>query len=440
MLDNIKKKFKMCISSKEEKEIRIFAGLELFCIFASIAAAAWLVIAIIMAKTGHPQCSSMQAALSVFLSAAVGYFTNYIAIEMLFKPYKEDKWHFFSIMTFSYWKQGLIPKNKHKIGVQLGEIVGERLLNPEKMADELCGMVSSFLKGESVIAKIKEYIREGLKNHKERLTAYLAPKIEAELVRILKRELTTERIRSFVMESVMPFITKDATRDMVAKYITNGLQHRVPDLTEMIKTELRKMTVKYLQNNNNLPLFVQPIISPIAPIIAEGLVAFINWDYVQDSIKQKAGGTEFYNMVKEEIFRLGDKFTEWLGSNEADETIKAFIGKIHSKIEAYLDENLAGMLARLADGLVSSEELWSWAEREMLPSVREKVEEIIRLEGKYMVLSNLNLPSRISAEIDKQDVGEFHGMINDLAAQHLGAIQVIGWILGGVIGLLQMFI
>ena len=48
-------------------------------------------------------------------------------------------------------------------------------------------------------------------------------------------------------------------------------------------------------------------------------------------------------MVKEEIFRLGDKFTEWLGSNEADETIKAFI------------ENLAGMLARLADGLVSSE-------------------------------------------------------------------------------------
>ena len=76
----------------------------------------------------------------------------------------------------------------------------------------------------------------------------------------------------------------------------------------------------------------------------------------------------------------------------------------------------------------------------MLPSVREKVEEIIRLEGKDMVLKKLNLPSRISAEIDKQDVGEFHGMINDLAAQHLGAIQVIGWILGGIIGLLQMFI
>ena len=60
-------------------------------------------------------------------------------------------------------------------------------------------------------------------------------------------------------------------------------------------------------------------------------------------------------MVKEEIFRLGDKFTEWLGSNEADETIKAFIGKIHAKIDDYLNENLAGMLARLADGLVSSE-------------------------------------------------------------------------------------
>ena len=32
------------------------------------------------------------------------------------------------------------------------------------------------------------------------------------------------------------------------------------------------------------------------------------------------------------------------------------------------------------------------------------------------------------------DVKEFHGMVNDVAAQHLGAIQVLGYLLGALAG------
>ena len=216
---NIAEKFRLSVSSEKETEIRIFAGLEVFCICASVLSALWLLYAFIASRTGHPQSNAAQAWMSVFLSAAVGYLTNYLAIEMLFKPYKPDKRHLFSIITFTYWKQGLIPKNKHKIGTQLGQIVGERLLNPEKIADELCLMVSSFLRGEKVISKFKDYIREGLKKHKARMSEYLAPKIEVELISIVRREITADRIRSFVIENVMPFITKDSTRKVIARYI-----------------------------------------------------------------------------------------------------------------------------------------------------------------------------------------------------------------------------
>ena len=435
---NIAEKFRLSVSSEKETEIRIFAGLEVFCICASVLSALWLLYAFIASRTGHPQSNAAQAWMSVFLSAAVGYLTNYLAIEMLFKPYKPDKRHLFSIITFTYWKQGLIPKNKHKIGTQLGQIVGERLLNPEKIADELCLMVSSFLRGEKVISKFKDYIREGLKKHKARMSEYLAPKIEVELISIVRREITADRIRSFVIENVMPFITKDSTRKVIARYIKEGLQKRIPGLTEILKKELKKKAEEYLAEK--LGRYLPIGADSAAMVLSEGLVWFIDWEYVQNAIKEKISGKEFYDMAKEEICRLGNNVSEWISSPDSETAIYGFIAKMHSTIAKYLDDNLAGMLSRLADGIVSSEELWKWAENEMLPAAREKIEETIRLEGKDLVLSKLDLPNRISSEIDRQDIRQFHQMINELAAQHLGAIQVIGWILGFVIGLAQRLI
>jgi hypothetical protein len=37
------------------------------------------------------------------------------------------------------------------------------------------------------------------------------------------------------------------------------------------------------------------------------------------------------------------------------------------------------------------------------------------------------------------DMAEFHGMLNEIMAEHLGAIQVLGYVLGAVAGLLLAF-
>ena len=47
----------------------------------------------------------------------------------------------------------------------------------------------------------------------------------------------------------------------------------------------------------------------------------------------------------------------------------------------------------------------------------------------------------VNKEVDavrKQDVREFHTMINNLAAKHLVAIQVLGYALGILVGLVQV--
>ena len=142
--NNFSSRWHILTNRKLDKEQRIFAGLELFCFPASIFTVLVLLpFQIAASRCGWSLPAWVHPAINVLLSAAVGYITNYIAIEMLFKPYVRNRKHPLSLITMGYWKQGLIPKNKNKIGDELGKQIETKLLNPEKLADELCDMVMS---------------------------------------------------------------------------------------------------------------------------------------------------------------------------------------------------------------------------------------------------------------------------------------------------------
>lgn len=57
---------------------------------------------------------------------------------------------------------------------------------------------------------------------------------------------------------------------------------------------------------------------------------------------------------------------------------------------------------------------------------------------RHLSLKNLIFEGRIKTAVDAMDVKEFHGMVNEVAAQHLGAIQVLGYILGALDGALLL--
>lgn len=74
----------------------------------------------------------------------------------------------------------------------------------------------------------------------------------------------------------------------------------------------------------------------------------------------------------------------------------------------------------------------------MIPKFQPELERLIRTEGLPSIMQKLDIEGRIKTAVDKMDVAEFHGMINEVAAQHLGAIQVLGYLLGAVAGALTL--
>ena len=76
----------------------------------------------------------------------------------------------------------------------------------------------------------------------------------------------------------------------------------------------------------------------------------------------------------------------------------------------------------------------------MLPKAIAYIRDYMQSEGKDLIVQKLDIAHRIEDAINKQEVEQFYEMINSVAAQHLGVIQILGYILGAIIGALQLML
>ncbi len=67
----------------------------------------------------------------VLIGSVIGYFTNYLAIKMLFRPHKEYK---IGKLTIPF-TPGIIPKNRGRLAKAIGAAVGETLLTTDDLVD-----------------------------------------------------------------------------------------------------------------------------------------------------------------------------------------------------------------------------------------------------------------------------------------------------------------
>ncbi|HMZ58471.1 MAG TPA: DUF445 family protein, partial [Leptospiraceae bacterium] len=133
----------------------------------------------------------------VLMAGIVGYYTNFLAIKMLFQP-KQGK--------VLGW-EGLVPKNKPKIAKSLGESIQNRLLAPE--------IILNYIYEKNLIEigtrKISTWIDETLANEKVRHT------ISTKIISVI-REKGPEALSSAfdISEDVLKKIAQNP--DEIIKY------------------------------------------------------------------------------------------------------------------------------------------------------------------------------------------------------------------------------
>lgn len=416
-----------------DAERRVFAALELICSPLSFVTI-FLVLPFQVAapRLGLEIPGWLSAFFTVLLSAAIGYATNYIAIEMLFKPFNREDSHWLKYCTFGYWRQGLVPKNKPAIGVEVGNQVETHLLPPQQLADEIEKMALGLLDGPGVVPSLRDGVRTIVNDRRTDILKTADGFLKTALDRALREHITTENVRRFLSNEIVPSVNTPKLRDAAVTTILNDAAGYSPEIIELLKAEVRKTAEDMFER------MTVGILS--GRLLIDGVISNVSWDKVEERIRARIQSEECKNFLDQKLKAGGNELKGWLNSRESDAQVAELTDEIRTKIQEGLErlwtENSGALLSMVTD----NDDIWRYIGTTLLPAVRPYLETLFHEKGRTLIESKLQLGRRVTDAIDRQDVREFYEMINKLAAQHLGAIQVLGYVLGGIIGAIQLLV
>ncbi|PWJ42497.1 DUF445 domain-containing protein [Sediminitomix flava] len=168
-----------------------------------------------------------------FISAAIGWVTNYVAIKMLFRPRK-------AVYVLGYPVQGIFPKRKPTLAKRLGGIVARDLFSPEMIADKLDTPENRASLKKSILERIMEYIDEMVTQNGggALLMMFGGDKIKDQIHERLETML--DEMIPQMMNSVTQKVEEVDIEDMVEKRVLDFSDQKLEDLLmSVIKKELK---------------------------------------------------------------------------------------------------------------------------------------------------------------------------------------------------------
>jgi len=438
LLKEFQKRIQIIRDSSKSREKRVFALLEL--IFAPLSFCTIFIFLPVMILLTRKNClepetlGMLNAFLRVLLAASVGYLTNFIALEMIFKPFHPSKKHVLSLLTLGFWKQGLVPKNKDQLGFEIGRQVEEKLLDPQTIAGDLTAAAVEFLQKPETMSGFRQGAGRILNEHKNQIADFLLPHVENSLAECVRGLLTSKNIKELSQKMFVPLLESEKTRETIASKIAAGLKSQAPQFMETLRVMVHEYVESFLQKNPLLGSF------GLAGSLASGFVSFVNWSEVQEKIEQKLSDPEIVKFLGDEMANLGEEGKKWLDSPDSLDSLEKFRSELQEHLRVFLKEYLELQMPLWLTQIQESPELWQWVDAEVMPNARKMLEIWVQADGKKMIVEKLHLSKRIQEAVQKQDVEEFYLMITNVAAQQLGAIQVPGFFLGGIVGLIQLLL
>jgi uncharacterized membrane protein YheB (UPF0754 family) len=224
------------------------------------------------------------------LGAVIGYFTNWLAVKMLFRPYYPIK---IGKHTLPF-TPGIIPKRKGELAKAVGKAVSETLFTGDDMVNALCG--------DDAKRRVED--------------------IAVDMFASASDESLGDMLNSF---------GGDDTKDKIQNFVTDRVYSAVQklDLGQIVADESARVVV---QKKSSLGMFLSDdLIYSITGKLKDG----VN-NYVEDNGRSLIGSA-----VGDEIDGLAQKPVSSLSGVISEDMIRSAAGKVYDKV-------IKGVLSSLA--------------------------------------------------------------------------------------------
>jgi len=165
-----------------------------------------------------------------FIAALVGWFTNYIAVKMLFHPKRPV--NVFGIYTL----QGIFPKNQQNVANKIGKMVAEELLSSQDLKDHIITPENIEAIVQVIENKIEDFFSTKLPKRYPRLTKILlTDKLKTRIVQELMEEVDStvpEVIDGYFGEIGERFNVEEIIKEKVNNLPSEKLEDLLMNLLE----------------------------------------------------------------------------------------------------------------------------------------------------------------------------------------------------------------
>ncbi len=154
------------------------------------------------------------------IAAAIGWFTNWIAVKMLFRPRKKIRFLFFEI-------QGIFPKRQHAVAEKIGQMVSKELLSIDDIRERISKPGNLEAINQSIERKLDDYLTVTFPERNPVMSMLMGKK-------------TKTRLKDEFLKEV-----EDITPEIINKYVEN-LEGEL-DVEKMIRQKVSLLSPATLE-------------------------------------------------------------------------------------------------------------------------------------------------------------------------------------------------
>jgi len=356
--------------------------------------------------------------MPVLLAGAVGYVTNWLALWYLFKPYEPH---------LGGRIQGIIPRQKKEMAVSLGRMVGTKLLDPNALVNELQTEVSAFVRDLDRMAALRGWIQKYLLEHESEIVEFITPYVERQVLAVIDSVATDETWGKVWDEGILPRIRSEKSRTFVVAKLVEAIRENAGGIIDEVRSELRA----YLMDKIDYPLV------PTTMIVDLVMTNFADYGSMKSKLDSWLQREETQAMLRTKLLEYADQLTAWMKGDEGREIMSGVVRELKVRGKRFLSTYIREKVPLLIDEAFASELVRDKLERVVLPKVGDRLVLLIG-ENKQTILDKLRLDERVTEAVNGMQVKDFHEMMNDFMSENFCAVQVLGFILGALVGALQL--
>lgn len=369
----------------------------------------------------------MQALLVILsmmvIGAVIGGVTNMIAVKMLFHPFK-PYYLFGKRVPFT---PGLIPKRRGEIAVKIGQVVEDHLLTESLIREKLDA------------PEMRQTIKHTVTNQVERLKQddmtiqTLAEHFDIEVVNTSNQwidKFVTEQLRSkYEMHN------QHALEEIVPTEVVSVLDKKVSELDGMLLDKARN----YLQSDKGYndicemldTFFIEKgkIISMLQMFMTKEAIA----DRIQTELIRLTNHPKARHILATQIDKEYHNFKRMPLSEVVSEAqFERFNGKVSGYVldQLKISKRAHQPLNRLVPGLF---------ERLDIDGIDKITDLILSILANRLssIMKRVNIRGLIEEQINRFELDYIEKLIFEIANKELKLIMLLGFILGGLIGIFQ---